>query len=48
MHQTHGTTELAFGNALAALKRCIPGDIAIIRPGDVRGLLQKQEGRRFR
>ncbi len=48
MQQAHGTTALAFGNALAALKRCIPGDIAIIGPSDVRRLLESQEGRRFR
>jgi 2-dehydro-3-deoxygluconokinase len=48
MQQEHGTTALAFGNALAALKRCIPGDIAIISPADVRTLLERQEGRRFR
>ena len=48
MQQEHSTTALAFGNALAALKRCIPGDIAIISPADVKALLQKQEGRRFR
>ncbi len=39
---------LLFGNALAALKRCIPGDIAIITPDDVRALFQRQEGQRFR
>ena len=48
MQQKHGTTPLAFGNALAALKRCIPGDIAIISQADVRRLLERQEGRRFR
>jgi len=48
MQQEHGTSTLAFGNTLAALKRCIPGDIAIISPADVKALLQKQEGRRFR
>ena len=48
MQREHGTTALTFGNALAALKRSIPGDIAIISPVDVRALLQKQEGRRFR
>ncbi len=48
MQSEHGTTALAFGNALAALKRCIPGDIAIISSADVRGLLHRQEGRRFR
>ena len=48
MQREHGTTALAFGNALAALKRCIPGDIAVISPAEVKALLQKQEGRRFR
>lgn len=43
-----GVTALALGNALAALKRSIDGDIAIITPDDVRALLQKQEGQRFR
>jgi 2-dehydro-3-deoxygluconokinase len=41
-------TPLLFGNALAALKRCIVGDIAIITPDDVRALFQRQEGQRFR
>jgi len=42
-------TALTFGNALAALKRCIAGDMAIISPQEVRTLLQKQEGnQRFR
>lgn len=39
-------TPLAFGNALAAIKRCISGDIGRINPEDVRGILQK--GGRFR
>lgn len=39
---------LVFGNALAALKRCIAGDIAVISPNDVRALLVRQEGGRFR
>jgi 2-dehydro-3-deoxygluconokinase len=41
-------TPLAFGNALAALKRCIKGDIATITPEEVRAILIKQEGARFR
>jgi 2-dehydro-3-deoxygluconokinase len=48
MHQAHNTSPLTFGNALAALKRCIVGDIAVITPDDIRALLQKQEGKRFR
>ena len=44
LHEAHGTTALAFGNALAALKRCIAGDIAVITPLEVRALLEKQEG----
>jgi 2-dehydro-3-deoxygluconokinase len=44
-----GVTALTFGNALAALKRCIAGDIASITPQEMRALLQKQEGNsRFR
>jgi 2-dehydro-3-deoxygluconokinase len=41
-------TPLAFGNALASLKRSIKGDIATITPEEVRAILIKQEGRRFR
>ncbi|GCE26886.1 2-keto-3-deoxygluconate kinase [Dictyobacter alpinus] len=41
-------TPLTFGNALAAFKRCIPGDIAIIRPEDVKTLLQRETNKRFR
>lgn len=48
LQDTYGVTPLRFGNALAALKRCIPGDIAIVTPADVRALFQKHEGRRFR
>lgn len=49
LHEAHGVTALSFGNALAALKRCIAGDIAIITPQEVRVLLEKQEGKkRFR
>jgi 2-dehydro-3-deoxygluconokinase len=39
---------LLFGNALASLKRCIQGDIAVITPEDVRAVLRRQEGTRFR
>jgi len=49
MREEHGVTALAFGNGLAALKRCIAGDIAIITPQEVRALLEKREGsKRFR
>lgn len=33
-------TELAFGNAVAALKRCIEGDIAIVTPDEVLAVLR--------
>ena len=49
MREEHGVTALAFGNGLAALKRCIAGDMAIITPQEVRALLEKREGsKRFR
>ena len=49
MREERAVTALAFGNALAALKRCIAGDIAIITPQEVRALLEKREGsKRFR
>ncbi len=48
LHEAYDVTPLAFGNALAALKRCIPGDIPVITPDDVKALLQRVEGRRFR
>lgn len=38
-------TPLAFGNALAALKRCIPGDIAEITPDEVKVVLSKERAR---
>jgi len=41
-------TPLAFGNALASLKRCIKGDIATITPAEVRANLLRREGARFR
>lgn len=41
-------TPLTFGNALAALKRCTPGDIAIFTPADVKNLMQIQVNKRFR
>lgn len=37
--ESHAVTPLMFGNALAALKRCIAGDIAIVNPSDVAALL---------
>lgn len=49
MHAEQGITALTFGNALAALKRCIAGDIAIITPDEVRAVLQKRgRNARFR
>ncbi len=49
LHEAHGITALAFGNALAALKRCIAGDIATVTLQEVRALLENQEGeKRFR
>lgn len=39
---------LVFGNAVAALKRCIAGDIASVTPDDVLGLVRQQKGARFR
>jgi 2-dehydro-3-deoxygluconokinase len=47
MKQWH-ITPLAFGNALASLKRCIKGDIATITPEEVRAILLRREGARFR
>jgi 2-dehydro-3-deoxygluconokinase len=43
----HSITPLTFGNALAALKRCIAGDVAIVTLDEVRSLLQ-QKRTRFR
>ncbi|WP_201364115.1 PfkB family carbohydrate kinase, partial [Dictyobacter formicarum] len=43
-----GLTPLEFGNALAALKRCTPGDIAIFTPADVKALIQTETNKRFR
>ena len=48
LHKHYEVTPLLFGNALAALKRCIAGDIAVISPDEVRALLIRQEGTRFR
>lgn len=49
LHEANTITALAFGNALAALKRCIAGDIAIVTLQEVRALLAKQESeKRFR
>lgn len=46
LHTASGITPLAFGNALAALKRCIAGDIAVITPADIKAVLRQNE--RFR
>ncbi|GCE05243.1 sugar kinase [Dictyobacter aurantiacus] len=43
-----GLTPLEFGNALAALKRCTPGDIAIFHPTDIKNLIQAETNKRFR
>ncbi len=48
LRDAYGVTPLAFGNALAALKRCIAGDIATITPEEVRSVLQKRDNKRFR
>lgn len=48
LHEQYGITPLTFGNALASLKRCIAGDIAVITPDEVRALLIRKEGARFR
>jgi len=48
LRDTSGVTPLAFGNAVAALKRCITGDIATITPAEVKSLLQKRDAKRFR
>lgn len=49
LHEAHSITALTFGNALAALKRCIAGDIAVVTPQEVRALLETQESeKRFR
>jgi 2-dehydro-3-deoxygluconokinase len=45
---TTGLSPLEFGNALAALKRGIAGDIAIITPADVKAILQIESSKRFR
>lgn len=39
------TTPLLFSNAVAALKRCISGDISTVTPGEVLGVLQRDESR---
>lgn len=49
LHEAHGITALVLGNALAALKRCIAGDIASVTPQEVRGLFATRNGgKRFR
>ncbi len=48
LRKERGITPLVFGNALAALKRCIAGDIANITLQELWALLYKQERIRFR
>ena len=48
MHEQYGSTALTFGNALAALKRCIAGDIAAVTLNEIQAILQGQEGTMFR
>jgi hypothetical protein len=48
LHEQYGSTALTFGNALAALKRCIAGDIASVTLNEVQALLQRQKGEMFR
>ncbi len=43
-----GLTPLHFGNATAALKRCIEGDIAIVTPHEVLSVLRGGQNARFR
>jgi 2-dehydro-3-deoxygluconokinase len=45
LHANSGITALTFGNALAALKRCIADDIAIVTLDEVRALLQRRATR---
>lgn len=40
-----GATALLFGNAIAALKRCIVGDIATVTSEEALGVLQRDESR---
>lgn len=42
------STPLTLGNAFAALKRCIAGDIAVISQQDVRTFFQRRENQHFR
>jgi 2-dehydro-3-deoxygluconokinase len=44
----HQSTPLTLGNAFAALKRCIAGDIAVISQQDVRSFFQRGEDQHFR
>ncbi|GHO92722.1 2-keto-3-deoxygluconate kinase [Reticulibacter mediterranei] len=48
VYERYGVTPLSFGNALASLKRCIAGDIAVVTPEEVRALLVRKDGARFR
>lgn len=38
-------TPLTFGNAMAALKRCIPGDLCLVAPDELTGLVGKASAR---
>jgi len=46
--EEYHATPLTFGNAFAALKRCIMGDIATITPQDIRAFFQQSEETHFR
>lgn len=48
LREAQGLTPLVVGNAFAALKRCIQGDIAVMNSHEVKVLLQRQDGVRFR
>lgn len=48
LEEKYQVTPLALGNAFAALKRCIMGDIATITPQDIRAFFQQKEGMHFR
>lgn len=48
LHKENSISPLAFGNALAALKRCIAGDIASVTPEEVLKLLRGADRQRWR
>lgn len=47
-HADIGATPLRYANAVAALKRCIPGDLAVITPAEVEAVLRGNTGAVFR